>query len=92
MSFQLYTYIALKEDLPEYGLKKGQIGMVIEHYEMPEDEEDGYSLEGFGIDIPGITVEVSESQIYSITDYLADFNHTDKSEQLHKDYASLSGF
>ena len=37
--------------------------MVIEHYPMPEGQEDGYSLEGFDIPIPGITVEVRESQI-----------------------------
>jgi hypothetical protein len=37
--------------------------MVIEHYPMPENQEDGYSLQGFGVPIPGVTVEVRESQI-----------------------------
>jgi hypothetical protein len=37
--------------------------VVIEHYPMPENQEDGYSLEGFGIPILGVTVEVRESQI-----------------------------
>ena len=63
MAIELYTQVALKEDLSEYGLKKGDVAMVIEHYPMPEGTEDGYSLEGFGVPIEGITVEVRESQI-----------------------------
>jgi hypothetical protein len=58
-----YTQIALTEDLPNYGLKKGDTAMVIEHYPMPEGQEDGYSLEGFDIPISGITLEVKSSQI-----------------------------
>jgi hypothetical protein len=60
---KLYTEVALIQDLPEYGLKKGDTAMVIEHYPMPENQEHGYSLEGFGVPILGITVEVRESQI-----------------------------
>ena len=37
--------------------------MISKHYPMPEGQEDGYSLEGFGIPILGVTVEVRESQI-----------------------------
>jgi hypothetical protein len=43
---KLYTEVALTQDLPEYGLKKGDIAIVIEHYPMPECQEDGYSLQG----------------------------------------------
>jgi len=46
---KLYTEVALTQDLPEYGLKKGDTAIVIEHYPMPEGQEDGYSLEGFDI-------------------------------------------
>ena len=60
---KLYTEVALTQDLPEYRLKKGDTAMIIEHYPMPEGQEDGYSLEGCDIPIPGITVEVRESQI-----------------------------
>ena len=60
---KLYTEVALTQDLPEYRLKKGDTAIVIEHYPMPEGQEDGYSLEGFGIPILGVTVEVRESQI-----------------------------
>jgi len=38
---------------------------------MPEGEEDGYSLEGFEASIPGITLEVRESQISSVPSKLA---------------------
>ena len=63
---QLYTQISLTEDIPNYGLKKDDTAMVVEHYLMPKGQEDGYSLEGFGILIQGITVEVKESQIQPI--------------------------
>lgn len=61
IKFELFTQVALHEDIPKYGLKKGDIGTIVEYYAMPEDEEDGYSLEGF--DIENITVEVTESQL-----------------------------
>jgi hypothetical protein len=60
---KLYTEVALTQDLPEYGLKNGDTAMVIEYYSMPKGQEDGYSLEGFGVSIPCVTVEVRESQI-----------------------------
>lgn len=60
---KLYTQIALTEDIPAYALKKGDTAMVIEHYPMPDGQEDGYSLEGFDIPILGITLEVKASQI-----------------------------
>ncbi len=62
---ELYNWVTLVEDLPKFGLKAGDRAIVIEHYRMPEGQEDGYSLEGFGIEIPGITVEVRASQIIS---------------------------
>ncbi len=66
MSIELYTQVALTEDLPRYGLRAGDTAMVIEHYPMPNGD-DGYSLEGFGIDIKGITLEVRAFQIRPVT-------------------------
>ncbi len=63
MKIELYQLVALTEDLPEYGLKKGDTAIAIEYYPTPAGEEDGYSLEGFDIDIETVTVEVGESQI-----------------------------
>jgi hypothetical protein len=64
MKFQRFTQIALRQDLPEYGLKKGSIATIVEYYPMPANQEDGYSLEGL---IPNDTVEVAESQIEAIS-------------------------
>jgi len=63
---ELYTWVALTEDLPRYRLKKGDRAMVIEHYPMPEGQEDGYSLEGFGVAIPEVTIEVRASQVVPV--------------------------
>ncbi|NJP10386.1 MAG: DUF4926 domain-containing protein [Leptolyngbyaceae cyanobacterium RU_5_1] len=63
MKFQLFTQVALREDIPEFNLRKGTVGTIVEYYPMPAGQEDGYSLEGL---IPQDTVEVSESQITAI--------------------------
>jgi hypothetical protein len=65
--YPLFSQVALAKDLPEYHLKCGDIATIVEHYPMPEGEEDGYSLEGF--DIPDVTIEVAASQIISITQW-----------------------
>jgi hypothetical protein len=56
--------VQLTQDIPQFGLKKGNIGTIVEHYSMPEGKEDGYSIEGL---IYQDTVEVTESQIAVIT-------------------------
>ena len=63
--YPLYSQVALAEDVPEYNLKRGAIATIVEHYPMPEGNEDGYSLEGFNV--PNITVEVAASQIIPIS-------------------------
>ena len=64
MTFSLFSQVQLTEDIPQFGLKKGNIGTIVEHYSMPEGKEDGYSIEGL---IYQDTVEVTESQIAVIT-------------------------
>jgi Domain of unknown function (DUF4926) len=63
----LFTQVALAQDLPEHKLKRGDVGTIVEHYPMPETEEDGYSLEGF--DLPNVTIELPASQIMSIAQW-----------------------
>jgi hypothetical protein len=63
--YPLFSQVALAEDLPEHHLKRGDIATVVEHYPMPDEEDDGYSLEGFGV--PNVTVEVAASQIISVS-------------------------
>lgn len=62
--YPLFSQVALAEDLPDHDLNRGAIGTIIEHYPMPEGEEDGYSIEGFNV--PHITIEVAASQIISV--------------------------
>ena len=71
MKFPLFSQVILKKDIPELGIKKGAVATIVEHYSMPDTEEDGYSLEGL---IAQDTVEVSESQIepYSNKDFVID--------------------
>lgn len=59
MKFKLFARVRLTTDLPKYGLKKGDIGTIVEYYPMSA-AEDGYSLKGL---LARDTLEVSESQI-----------------------------
>lgn len=64
MVFPLFSQVQLTQDIPQFSLKKGGIGTIVEHYSSPEGKEDGYSIEGL---IYQDTVEVTESQIAVIT-------------------------
>jgi hypothetical protein len=59
MTFPLFSQVQLTENIPEFNLKKGSVGVIVEHYPMSQGE-DGYSVEGL---IAEDTVEVTESQI-----------------------------
>ena len=62
MKFQLFNRVALREDLTQYNLRRGDVATIVEHH--PAAGEDGYSLEVFnalGDTIAVITV--AESQI-----------------------------
>ncbi|ELS03302.1 hypothetical protein Xen7305DRAFT_00030230 [Xenococcus sp. PCC 7305] len=75
MKFPLFSQVILKEDIPEFSIKKGAVATIVEHYPMSDTEEDGYSLEGL---INQDTVEVSESHIelYSSQDFVIDKEST----------------
>jgi Domain of unknown function (DUF4926) len=62
--YPLFSQVVLAEDIPNLNLKRGGFATIVEYYPMSNGEEDGYSLEGF--DVPGITIEVSASQIVSV--------------------------
>jgi hypothetical protein len=48
VKFQLYTQIALTRDIPQDGLRRGDIATVVDHHPSPEPGgEEGYSLEVF---------------------------------------------
>jgi hypothetical protein len=44
MRFELYTDVALARDLPELGLRRGDLVKLVDHHLAP-DAEEGYSIE-----------------------------------------------
>ncbi len=56
MSLPLYQRIALTRDLPEHGLKKGDVAVLVDTVPHPESGEDGYVLEVFNALGGSITV------------------------------------
>jgi hypothetical protein len=64
MKLPLFSQVQLTQNIPQFNLKKGSVGTIVEYYPMPENLEDGYSIEGL---IDQDTVEVTESQIAMIT-------------------------
>jgi hypothetical protein len=67
MKMELFKRVALRVDLPEHGLRKGDVATIVEH--LPgKDCEDGYALEVFnavGDTIAVITV--SQSAVAPLT-------------------------
>jgi hypothetical protein len=55
MDFQLYTDVVLVRDVPEEGLRAGDVGVVVERHDVA-GRETGYSIEFF--DMLGHTVAV----------------------------------
>ncbi|GAB4027993.1 DUF4926 domain-containing protein [Spirosoma koreense] len=55
MKFDLFSRAILNKDFPQYGLKKGDVGIVVEHI-FRAGQDDGYILEFF--DAQGNTVDV----------------------------------
>ena len=67
MTFQLFSRISLAEDLPEYGLRKGDLATIVDRHEGIPGQETGYSLEVFNA--PGETIAVvvaEESKILPV--------------------------
>jgi hypothetical protein len=56
MAFELYGDVILTRDVPEHGLRAGDVGTVVERHGVPGVAEDGYSVELF--DMTGNTVAV----------------------------------
>jgi hypothetical protein len=56
MAFELYTDVILTCDVPEEGLRAGDVGTVVDRHVVPGVAEEGYSLEFF--DMTGNTVAV----------------------------------
>ena len=59
---ELYQYVALSRDVPQYNLKQGAVAMLIDYVTHPSGGEDGYVLEVFnavGDSLAVLTVPIS---------------------------------
>ena len=63
MAYQLFSRISLSEDLPEYGLLKGDLATIVERHKGGAGQETGYSLEVFNAIGETITVLVVEESM-----------------------------
>lgn len=67
MNYELFTRVALNTDLPQYGLRSGDVATVVEHHPGQPGQEPGYSLEVFNaVGDTVAVVTVRESAIVSL--------------------------
>ena len=67
MKLPLYQYVALRRDLPDHALKKGDVATLVDYVPHPEDGEEGCVLEVFNAVGESIAVVVvPESDIESL--------------------------
>jgi hypothetical protein len=64
MAYQIFTRVALKEDLPAKSLRRGDVATIVETHPGEGNQEQGYSLEVFNaVGETLAVVTVRESQI-----------------------------
>ncbi len=67
MNYEIFSRVSLAIDLPEYGLKKGDIATVVDQHEKGPGQETGYSLEVFNAVGDNVAVMVvEESKIFPV--------------------------
>ena len=76
MKIALFTEVALTRDIPEHGLRRGDVATVVEHLPATQASggEDGYALEIFnavGESITVVAVPVSAIELLSPTQVLS---------------------
>ena len=73
MKFELFTRVALKKDLPEHGLKSGDVATIVENHATRAGQESGYTLEVFtatGQTLTTVTVRESQIEMLSANEIL----------------------
>jgi hypothetical protein len=66
MTMELYQEVSLTRDLPEYGLRSGDIAMLVDFVPHPSNGEEGCVLEVFnalGESIAAIVVSISAVEV-----------------------------
>ncbi|HEY3761819.1 MAG TPA: DUF4926 domain-containing protein [Verrucomicrobiae bacterium] len=67
MKFEMFSRIALKTDVPEHGLCRGDLATIVEFHPGVPGQEPGYSLEVFNaIGDTVAVIALGESQIESL--------------------------
>ena len=73
MKFEMFSRVALKTDVPENGLRRGDVATIVEHHQGRPGQEPGYSLEVFnavGETVAVITLRESQIEPLSPTGIL----------------------
>ncbi len=78
--YPLFSEVVLLHDIPSQNLKRGSVATVVEQYAVTDQQQYGYSLEGFNI--PNVTIEVSESQVTSVEQWQKEMEILEKLHQL----------
>jgi hypothetical protein len=77
MTLALYQRVVLTRDIPEEGLRSGDVGVIVEHYPACADVPEGYELEVFAATAQTIAVasvpadairEATEHDVLSVRD------------------------
>ena len=64
MAYELFTRVALRADIPQHRLRKGDVATIVERHDAPLGAEPGYSLEVFNaLGDTMAVLTVGESQI-----------------------------
>jgi len=74
VSLPLYQRVALKRNLPAHGLKRGDVGTLVDHVPHPEDGEPGCIVEVFnalGESIAVVAVRASDLESLHADEVLA---------------------
>lgn len=75
MRFAPYQRVVLTRDLPEEGLRAGDVGVIVEHYPAREGVPEGYELEFFAatgqtiavVSVPAAAIrEASSHEVLSV--------------------------
>ena len=75
MSLALYQRVVVKQDLPQEGLRAGDVGVIVERYPARADVPEGYELEVFAaaghtiavVSVPADAIrEATEHEVLSV--------------------------
>jgi len=68
MKFEMFSQVALKTDVPEHGLRHGDVATIVEYHQGRPGQKPGYSLEVFNaVGETLAVITLAESQIESLT-------------------------